>query len=185
MPFRRSFLTQFEPGCEDLRDAIDSVPIGDDDWDWEEPGWPTDGENKHPRPEAAANIIGGNERVVRFACRGAGTPGLPAVSAPLADPKAVINDDAVPVVDLLLRRVASTLLEGDESESSLDVEAVFADTDMETRIAIADCLCYLRARVGVPRDMSYPAANELRRTLGQVSRALRTETSAPVEAIAG
>lgn len=175
LPPQLSAECQFEPGCEDLRDAIDSVPLGNDDWDWEEPGWPNDLLGMDPRQEAAERLIDGNEKIVRFACRGAGTPGLPAVSAPLADPKSIINEDAVPIVDLLLRHVANSLLTSGQ-QSNLNVDAIFSETDNDTRIAIADCLCYLRARIGVPRDMSYPAATELRRKLLEVSREFRLGT---------
>uniref|UniRef100_A0A7S1ZYC8 Uncharacterized protein n=1 Tax=Trieres chinensis TaxID=1514140 RepID=A0A7S1ZYC8_TRICV len=65
---------------------------------------------------------------------------------------------------------------GASSSSSSSVPAALAALDRcgpEVSDAVADCLDYLRARIGVPRDMSYPAATELRAELRGLSGALR------------
>ena len=108
------------------------------------------------RHEAAHKLIINYENIVKFACRGMGEPGRKQFGAPLADPYAVPNLNYETRVDECLRRVAQALIEGTaqpgESTDSLSKDAK----------SVAKCLSYLRDRVGVPRDMSYPAAMQLR-----------------------
>ena len=67
-----------------------------------------------------------------------------------------------------------------KSSSSSAVNAAITplssgDFGTETVEAVADCLDYLRKRIGVPRDMSHPAAQALRAELKLISGALRQQ----------
>ena len=82
--------------------------------------------------------------------------------------------------------LADALKHGKRHAESLEVlEANFARVTAEDdehttqtlyyiRGQIADCLDYLRARVGVPRDMTHTAAQQLRAELKGVSVRLRS-----------
>lgn len=52
---------------------------------------------------AAAKLIGNHKAVVGFALRGVGVPGVPGVSAELADPNAKPNETFTAPVDAALR----------------------------------------------------------------------------------
>lgn len=118
---------------------------------------------------AAARLVGNRAAICRFAARGVGAPGDRPVSAPLSDPTAVPNEAAVPHVDAALRHVAHALLVGVDgkqtSENGLQVER---DADGMRADLAAPSLAYLRDRVGVPRDMDFPAARQLRAHLNWV-----------------
>lgn len=181
LPPQLSATCNAEAGCEQMRDTIEFLSIGNPfaqgDEEWREPGWDWCSDSPKARREAAERIIYNWERIVMFASRGAGIIGLPASAAPLADPRATSNTEASVAVDLFLRHTVHSLLQGGTSNSSTAVADAAAllitDGGTQTTIAIADCLDYLRARVGVPRDMSHPAAQELRTELRRVSAALR------------
>ena len=104
---------------------------------------------------AARQLIGNHARVVPFACRAHGPPGVPPVMAPLADP-----NNASPVrwheddVDCALRHVAHALL---REPGSIPLQEGGDDPAPTAR-----ALEYLRKRVGVPRDMDYEAARQFR-----------------------
>ena len=169
-------------------DAVDSTS-GDDIWI--EPGWDwCSGDTAAARREAAERIISNHASVVRFASRAAGTPGLPASAAPLAGPRDSPNEDAEPAVDLMLRHAVDALLssggggmfgslfQGSTPRNGGAVNASISslssgELGAETTQTIADCLDYLRKRIGVPRDMSHPAAQALRAELKLVSGSLR------------
>ena len=102
------------------------------------------------------------DAIVRFACRGVGQPGRKRFQAPLADPYAEPDAAFIPVLEPVLAEVARALLEG-PSDAAIRVG------DADAVKAVQACLVYLRDRVGVPRDMSYPAALELRATLNHVA----------------
>lgn len=178
--------------CEPMRDAIDalSLPTNNqeglptqDSLDWTEPGWDWSGASpsKNKR-EASERLLVNHERIVRFAARGAGTPGFPAAAAPLADPRSVANEEATPAVDVLLRHVVHSLIV-DESNSATAIENFVAslwssDNGQESIESLVDCLDYLRMRIGVPRDMSYPAAREMKINLLNLAKLLMNSTTA-------
>ncbi|GBF92826.1 glutathione S-transferase [Raphidocelis subcapitata] len=123
------------------------------------------------RLEAAARMVSNHAALVRFALRGPGRPGARPVSAPLADPSAVAAADpaAAAAADAALRHVAHALLVGPEAKQQSGAHALAASEagarggggalDGSPAVAAAD---YLRDRVGVPRDMKLPAAQQLR-----------------------
>ena len=67
------------------------------------------------------------------------------------------------VVADALRNVAQVLLD-DCDVNTIDVQKLQA-LDQKHKTDLKSALAYLRDRVGVPRDMSYPAARCLRATL--------------------
>ena len=113
-----------------------------------------------------------------------GLAGIPAASAPLADPAATPNEDIIPALDLILRVVATSLLEKSQKNNNWFIDGAASNNGMSALSAAAslldsrstqsiiDCLDYLRARIGVPRDMSQPAAQALRRELLQLKELL-------------
>ena len=92
----------------------------------------------------------------------------------------------VPAVDACLRLVAQHLLvdatrdpAASEAASEAALQAlqaqlgeVAASLEPGPRVKVADCLHYLRDRVGVPRDMSLPAAQHFRARLNWAADAL-------------
>lgn len=115
------------------------------------------------RHEAAYKLAANSKAIVKFACRGMGEKGAKQFSAPLADPYAKPNLNYETKVDEMLRLTVSVLLDGSAQPSS----------SSETKNKeVAKCLAYLRDRVGVPRDMSYPAAMQLRAHLNLVINAI-------------
>ena len=116
------------------------------------------------RVEAAAKLVGNHDAVTRFAARGCGKAGA-APSPPLSDPTAVPGEAHLPAVDAALRRVALELLDGTAHEDGVGGDAGTGAKDAARTHAAgpaADSLAYLRDRVGVPRDLPFPAARQLR-----------------------
>ncbi|KAJ8609613.1 hypothetical protein CTAYLR_006273 [Chrysophaeum taylorii] len=155
-------------GAVEVRSDVDS-------WTSEaprfEPLWPWVDD---ARKEAAARLVANGPNVAKFAARGASAPGFPPFRAELADPNARPNDRLLPAVDAFLRLVAENLLVrqhpgGDDGYAT----AVSSLTTSDAR-DLGKCVAYLRDRVGVPRDMSFPAA-----------RALRLECNALIDALHG
>eukprot|EP00931_Biecheleriopsis_adriatica_P088385 TRINITY_DN62719_c0_g1_i1.p1 TRINITY_DN62719_c0_g1~~TRINITY_DN62719_c0_g1_i1.p1 ORF type:complete len:486 (-),score=83.49 TRINITY_DN62719_c0_g1_i1:31-1404(-) len=124
--------------------------------------------------EAAYRLCMNHKAVVGFMARGAGTPGGWADGRPdraeLADPYAKsAGGQAAADADLVLRAVVVLLLDGaipGEKHGAL-LEGMQA-SPMRRRDMVA-CAQYLCKRVGVPRDMSYPAARCLRGALNWAS----------------
>ncbi len=82
-------------------------------------------------------------------------------------------------MDLALRAVATLLVDGDGSgDAAVDATAAAAAEDLhravaaESAAALKVSLAYLRDRVGVPRDMSYPAARQFRAHLNWAYNAI-------------
>jgi glutathione S-transferase len=118
--------------------------------------------------EAAARLVGNHAAVVRFAARGCGTPGTRPVSAPLSDPTAKPGEAYLDDVDAALRRVAHALLAGTDAAAAAAAQAAPSKRSAPAAAAAA----YLRDRVGVPRDMRFPAARQLRAHLNWVIDAI-------------
>lgn len=161
-----------EDTCDDMKGNIESLPIGDGISSWVEPGWGWVRPEQAGR-EAVERLCHAPDRIVKFSARGSGVAGFPAASAPLADPAAVPNEELYPGVDVLLRHIASSIL--GMKTTSLD-ESIHILDEPNTKLLFKS-LDYLRARIGVPRDMSYPAAAVLRKELVEVSKALQTRRS--------
>ena len=117
------------------------------------------------RVEAAYKLTQNHAAVVKFAARGAGKRGAKRFQAPLADPYAEPNEAYYSDVDSALRTIARVLLEpSDNAWQQPEFQLQLADTGAsdEDKSAVALCLNYLKRRIGVPRDMAYPAARQLR-----------------------
>mmetsp|Transcript_111338 Transcript_111338/g.359294 ORF Transcript_111338/g.359294 Transcript_111338/m.359294 type:complete len:365 (+) Transcript_111338:685-1779(+) len=138
----------------------------------------TAAESEAARREAARKLISNRKGVVPFCLRGAGRGGFPQVSAPLSDPRASPSGDAQvkAAVDEALRGVASHLLQGGGAAilpEAVGPSAFARHEDVEV------CLKYFQDRVGVPRDMSFPAARQLRAHIGSYLEAtIAVSTSA-------
>jgi glutathione S-transferase len=111
------------------------------------------------RHEAAYKLIKNHVGVTKFSLRGCGKRDG-RFQAPLADPYAIPNLDRLNEMDIVLRTVAGSLLSGDTTSFELLPDKIPADSRL--RNDLKQSLTYLRQRVGVPRDMSYPAARQLR-----------------------
>lgn len=120
------------------------------------------------RHEAAFELVRNHEDVVRFAARGVGEPGQKRFQAPLADPYAKPNEEAVAAVDVCLRHVTNALIEGASATEAAAKADVGAVSGGEGGRSLVVCLGYLRDRIGVPRDMSQPAAMNLRAHLNHM-----------------
>ncbi|KAG1673093.1 hypothetical protein FOA52_013163 [Chlamydomonas sp. UWO 241] len=121
------------------------------------------------RLEAAAKMIKNHVNVTRFALRGAGKPGSRPVSAPLADPTAAPALQHVDAMDAGLRSVVHALLVGADAQRvsahAMQVSASASGHPADPVISSAE---YMRDRVGVPRDMRFPAARQLRAHLNHL-----------------
>jgi len=142
-------------GLIDGTDGSWSLPLPEDDGTLLQPLTGLGQSEDAARREAAERLIANRDDVVRFAARGLSGPGFPSVSAPLSDPNAEPDESMLPVVDALLRHVVSALLDGPEAAMAQMSSGITPDD-------AAKALGYLRDRISVPRDMSYPAARQLR-----------------------
>jgi len=133
----------------------------------------TAAEAEAARREAARKLISNRSAVAAFCLRGCGQQGFPPVDAPLSDPRAQASDDPAlrAAVDEGLRGVAAHLLSG--SGEPIAAQAL-GPAAYVRRKDLVDCLGYLRDRVGVPRDVSFPAARQLRAHLGSYMEAADT-----------
>jgi len=83
--------------------------------------------------------------------------------APLADPYAKPGTHHEPEVDGALRYVAHLMLTGKVADGAhIDSGVINSGSTASPANAVAPSLAYLRDRIGVPRDMSYPAARQFR-----------------------
>lgn len=172
---------------EELRCEIDGVTVDGKDADsWRLP-LPVDvpptplqpllentaEEAEAARREAARKLLGNRAAVVKFCLRGRGQRGFPPVGAPLSDPRASPSGDGQlsASVDEALRSIAAHLLSGGGEAvlaEGVGPEAWRRRGDMEA------CLGYLRDRIGVPRDMSFPAARQFRAHINSYIEAVGT-----------
>lgn len=145
------------PSAQPRRDLIDGKKPGS----WELPLPPEhtawgfdDGTGRNgAKEEAARTLIENHEAVVRFALRGV---------------REGDRERLRESVDEALRVVANALVVG--------VEAVRGDVRWDGfDSAVAVAASYLRDRVGVPRDMGYPAARQLRAHLNWVIRSMGSD----------
>lgn len=129
------------------------------------------------RLEAAFSLIRNYAAIVKFCCRAAGPSvgdwarGNP-TRCELSDPYAESNEALAEAVETALRAVATGLLLGEPSVPRTVAEVLqdrVSEADFKT---VAECLAYLRDRVGVPRDMQMPAAKLLRGYLSVAVRSL-------------
>ncbi|CAM9617532.1 unnamed protein product [Chrysoparadoxa australica] len=106
--------------------------------------------------EAAQRLISNHEAVVAFSLRGLAGPGSPRVSAPYSDPYAMAEETFEPAVDAALRHITQALLTCPEAtqEAGLSVNQPSEE--------VVKSLSYLGRRIGVPRDMSFAGARQLR-----------------------
>eukprot|EP01038_Epipyxis_sp_PR26KG_P004714 gene4714-6617_t len=118
------------------------------------------------RVEAAYKLINNKDNIIKFALRGAGQPGAKQFQAPLADPYAIPALEYYDDMDTCLKLVANALLEGHTKVSSSFALTINNDNNSESirkiKSNLIKSLIYLRDRIGVPRDMSYPAARQFR-----------------------
>lgn len=175
---KRSFHPEEFPGGASFRDKIDgkdgswdlplkpiSLPLGSDD------GTGKDG----AKEEAAKTLVFNHEGVARFASRG--IKEAPAAYKDIAYSPEGVASKVVPqeeaekyieLINLAFRYVANALLVGFENAGPLP--AIFPK---EVAVA-AD---YLKDRVGVPRDMTFAAARQLRAHLQWLVKSISSQTS--------
>lgn len=117
------------------------------------------------RRQAVERVTGNAQAIVSFAARGAGKPGMPPVVAPLADPNAEPSVPVMGAVDATMRLVCLAILHGVESQNermSSTASTIVSKGDAAFSDGVLASLEYVRDRVGVPRDMTLPAARQLR-----------------------
>ena len=130
-----------------------------------EPDWTWAGDDSMACREAVERMSFNHDAIVKFAARGAGKKGFRAYAAPLADPMAIPNDIVQNGVSAVLSIVCMAMLEGHQNHDvTMDqmAKAILQDGGDEYMQGVVDSLAYLRDRVGVPRDMRLPAAQQLR-----------------------
>eukprot|EP00897_Mesotaenium_endlicherianum_P002320 jgi/Mesen1/2115/ME000151S01369 len=114
-------------------------------------------DGRQGRDEAAQSLVNNHEAIARFALRGVRE------YSGGGDAEAEAYERAM---DVGLRYVASALLKGPESVSPLPEE-------LPHQVAVA--AAYVRDRVGVPRDLTYPAARQMRAHLQWLVRQMGSD----------
>mmetsp|Transcript_9582 Transcript_9582/g.28956 ORF Transcript_9582/g.28956 Transcript_9582/m.28956 type:complete len:498 (+) Transcript_9582:61-1554(+) len=163
--------SSFEPGSEPYQKFVDGQ-----DGSWELPLPPLrenkyepvdfDGDEVCFRIEAAAALVRGGDPLINFCLRAVGSRPR-TVSAPLSDPDASPGNRGREGVELALRCVAMSLVSGTDDPQVRQLVSKVLDAD---KLAVAGSLTYLRDRIGVPRDMSFGAARQLRAHLNWFCR---------------
>jgi len=148
-----------------------TLPIPNyDEGSWEPITAPFKVTPEEARHEAAYEMVSNYENIVKFACRGNGDRGQVIYTAPLADPFAKADPGCKDDTDMLLRMAVTGLLR--DQVPKFDASSI----PEERRGELAKCVKYLRDRVGVPRDMSFPAAQHLRAYLHHLVEILTPTT---------
>lgn len=173
VPASRATMTALDGADESWRLPLPPLSSSRAPSDVLQPGWEAfEADAPH---EAAHRVVANHAAIVRFMARGAGTPGNWAVGRPdraeLADPYAQPAGGRVAEdVDVALRAAVVVLLDG--AAPGEGHQALLGAVARETREGVKACAAYLRDRVGVPRDMTYPAARCLRGSMNWVISSL-------------
>lgn len=180
-----------EPAAKHIARAIDGA---DESWrlplpplssstapsDTLQPGW--EPYEADAPVEAAWRIISNGRAVAGLMARGAARTGGWAQGRPdraeLADPGVQGASDMLPWTDRALRLSAQILLEGaaPSVEHRARAAALGCGGGAER---LRRCCEYLRDRVGVPRDMTYPAARTLRGALNFIIESVASGAALP------
>ena len=156
------------------QDAINGFPAWEyplQDYTKLEPGWDWCQDAQKAKLEAVERLTHNHKNIIKFAARGASDNNENSIfgySAPLADPKASSNDNVIDSLDAILRIITMKLLSSDTD--SINNDTIMANVAQnivtyggnEHAQGIISSLVYLRNRIGVPRDMKFPAAQQLR-----------------------
>jgi len=120
------------------------------------------------RQMAGWKLAGNGPSIAKFAARG-GPKGAnnprKTFGAELADPYASPDKELIPSVEVALQLVTSALLaQADAHESALEEmrRGLLENTLSKDKAGVASSLCYLRDRIGVPRDLPLASARQLR-----------------------
>merc|ERR1719221_2513481 len=120
------------------------------------------------RQMAGWKLAGNGQNVAKFAARGgprgASNP-RKTFAAELADPYASPDVEIISSVEAALQLVASALLaQADAHESKLEEmrRGLLETVPSKDKAGVASSLCYLRDRIGVPRDLPLASARQLR-----------------------
>lgn len=114
------------------------------------------------RVEAASKLVSNHSAVAKFALRAVGSPGKH-FSAPLADPNAKPDLAFLEPVEAALACTAYALLHGTDAAREEFGDGTWLAGDKAGNAEVVEkSLGYLRDRVGVPRDLQFAAARQLR-----------------------
>jgi glutathione S-transferase len=117
------------------------------------------------RRMAAWKLAGNGMKVAKFASRGGpkgATNARKSFQAQLADPYAEPDINLQPVVDAALRVVCAALMDTSSLVPESFIEQLTSVVPSHQSKDVASSLCYLRDRVGVPRDLPLASARYLR-----------------------
>lgn len=114
---------------------------------------------------AAWKLAGNGENISTFSSRG-GPKGSQnprkSFGAELADPYAESDSNIKPAVDAALRVICSALLDKDDLPNDSHAQALKQAVPEAQLVGVLNSFCYLRDRIGVPRDLPLAAARYLR-----------------------
>ncbi|KAJ8901215.1 hypothetical protein NDN08_007064 [Rhodosorus marinus] len=158
-----------EEGSEEFRRFVDgldgswTLPVSALDENYPEEDRSAKTTELEYRIEAAASVARNAEKIARFALRGIGKRPR-TVTAPLADPDATPGNH-IAEVEHALRLLILLLISGDQDLDTSPIEA-------SKRTEVATSLAYMRDRIGVPRDMSFGSARQLRAHINRFNEIL-------------